>query len=243
MSHIEGIYNHVDSITRRARRLSCYRMISPRMRFPDQWLDYVEENIDTWRKEWVEWFCDKPANAETCKEYEEKMKEREEVVANGDDMEKEAMPPLEPMPVSEDLPSLLEISSSNPDFTLLNAAISTQPDIVELIQGDGPFTIFAPVNSAFESWLEENNLSAEEALASPTLPDILKRHVLGTRLLAKDALAAVADGPIELDTLGAKVVAEKKFDDLYIGGAKVIATDVMASNGVVHVVDGVVEGV
>ena len=53
----------------------------------------------------------------------------------------------------------------------------------------------------------------------------------------------VADGPIELDTLGAKVVAEKKFDDLYIGGAKVIATDVMASNGVVHVVDGVVEGV
>jgi len=58
MSHIEGIHNHVDAITRRARRLSCYRMISPRMRFPDQWLDYVEENIDTWRKEWVEWFCD-----------------------------------------------------------------------------------------------------------------------------------------------------------------------------------------
>ena len=171
------------------------------------------------------------------------MKEREEVVASGDDMEKEAMPPLEQMPVSEDLPSLLEIASSNPDFTLLNAAVSTQPDIVELIQGDGPFTIFAPVNSAFESWLEENNLSAEEALASPTLPDILKRHVLGTKLLAKDALAAVADGPIELDTLGAKVVAEKKGDDLYIGGAKVIATDVMASNGVVHVVDGVVEGV
>ena len=40
------------------------------------------------------------------------MKEREEVVASGDDMEKEAMPPLEPMPVSEDLPSLLEIASS-----------------------------------------------------------------------------------------------------------------------------------
>ena len=58
VSHIEGIHNHVDAITRRARRLSCYRMISPRMRFPDQWLDYVEENIDTWRKEWVEWFCD-----------------------------------------------------------------------------------------------------------------------------------------------------------------------------------------
>ena len=51
------------------------------------------------------------------------MKEREEVVASGDDMEKEAMPPLEPMPVSEDLPSLLEIASSNPDFTLLNAAV------------------------------------------------------------------------------------------------------------------------
>ena len=47
----------------------------------------------------------------------------------------------------------------------------------------------------------------------------------------------------ERGSLGAKVVAEKKGDDLYIGGAKVIATDVMASNGVVHVVDGVVEGV
>ena len=170
------------------------------------------------------------------------MKEREEVSANGEDMEKEAMPPLEPVPVAEDLPSLIEIASSNPDFTLLNAAVSTQPDIVELLQGDGPFTVFAPVNSAFESWLEENNLSAEEALALPTVPDILKRHVLSTRLLAKDALAAVADGPIELDTLGAKVVAEKNGDDLYIGGAKVIATDVMASNGVIHVVDGVVEG-
>ena len=98
------------------------------------------------------------------------MKEREEVVASGDDMEKEAMPPLEPMPVSEDLPSLLEIASSNPDFTLLNAAVSTQPDIVELIQGDGPFTIFAPVNSAFENWLEENNLSAEEALSVANAP-------------------------------------------------------------------------
>ena len=55
------------------------------------------------------------------------MKEREEVVASGDDMEKEAMPPLEPMPVSEDLPSLLEIASSNPDFPLLNAAVPTHP--------------------------------------------------------------------------------------------------------------------
>ena len=62
------------------------------------------------------------------------------------------------------LPSLLEIAASNPDFTLLNAAVSTQPDIMNLIEGDGPFTIFAPVNSAFEKWLEENNLSAEEAI-------------------------------------------------------------------------------
>ena len=114
---------------------------------------------------------------------------------------------------------------------------------MNLIEGDGPFTIFAPVNSAFEKWLEENNLSAEEALALPTVPDILKRHVLATKLLAKDALAAVADGPIELDTLGVKVMAEKKGEDLSIGGAKVIATDVMASNGVVHVVDAVAEGV
>ena len=171
--------------------------------------------------------------------------EERKVTATGEDMDKEAMPPLEPMPVSENgpLPSLLEIAASNPDFTLLNAAVSTQPDIMNLIEGNGPFTIFAPVNSAFEKWLEENNLSAEEALALPTVPDILKRHVLATKLLAKDALAAVADGPIELDTLGVKVMAEKKGEDLYIGGAKVIATDVMASNGVVHVVDAVVEGV
>ena len=186
----------------------------------------------------------KPANAESCKEFKEKMEERR-VTATGEDMDKEAMPPLEPMPVSENgpLPSLLEIAASNPDFTLLNAAVSTQPDIMNLIEGDGPFTIFALVNSAFEKWLEENNLSAEEALALPTVPDILKRHVLATKLWAKDALAAVADGPIELDTLGVKVMAEKKGEDLYIGGAKVIATDVMASNGVVHVVDAVVEGV
>ena len=139
-------------------------------------------------------------------------------------------------------PTLLEIASSNPDFTLLFAAVSTQPDIVELLKGDVPFTIFAPQNSAFEEFLKANNLSAEEALALPSLPDILKLHVLCSRLLAEDALFAVADGPIEIETLGGKVVAEKKGNDLYIGGARVIATDVMASNGVVHVVDAVVQG-
>ena len=58
VSHIEGIHNHVDAITRRARRLFLLPDDFAENAFPDQWLDYVEENIDTWRKEWVEWFCD-----------------------------------------------------------------------------------------------------------------------------------------------------------------------------------------
>ena len=59
--------------------------------------------------------------------------------------------------------------------------------------------------------------------------------------MAKDALDAVADGSVEIETLGEKVIAEMKDGELYVGGAKVFATDIMVSNGVVHGVEAIVE--
>ena len=90
-------------------------------------------------------------------------------------MEKEMIDPMDPAAVDgKSMPSLLELAASNANFSIVYAAVSSQPDIMKILESDGPFTVFAPNNAAFEKFLVVNNLSAEEALQLPTVPEILK---------------------------------------------------------------------
>ena len=141
----------------------------------------------------------------------------------------------QPEPQPEPLPSIVEIATSNDDFSILVAALQAA-DLVDALSGEGPFTVFAPTNDAFAALLGELGVSAEELLASPDLKDILLYHV------AAGSFGAEALSGLEsVETLLGKRVHIQVADDGLIlnGSIKVTAANIEASNGIVHIIDGV----
>jgi uncharacterized surface protein with fasciclin (FAS1) repeats len=133
---------------------------------------------------------------------------------------------------------IVAVASANPDFSTLVAAVQAA-GLVETLQGAGPFTVFAPTNDAFAAL----PAGLVDALLLPenkdTLVKILTYHVVPGKVMAADVtagdVATVEGGSLTITTDG----GVKVFD------ANVIATDVEASNGVIHVIDQVLvpEGV
>jgi uncharacterized surface protein with fasciclin (FAS1) repeats len=128
--------------------------------------------------------------------------------------------------------TIVEVASSNPDFSTLVAAVKAA-GLVETLSGAGPFTVFAPTDAAFEALpaglLDKLLLPANKE----TLTKILTYHVVPAKVMAADVkagqVATVEGGEITVTTdSGVKV-----------NKATVTATDVEASNGVIHVIDQV----
>jgi uncharacterized surface protein with fasciclin (FAS1) repeats len=131
--------------------------------------------------------------------------------------------------------NIVEIAQGNPDFSTLVSAVSAA-GLVETLSGPGPFTVFAPTNAAFEA-LPAGTLDSLLADPSGALTDILTLHVV-SGAVSSDAAIAAAGGTV--DTLGGPVAVELRGSDLYVGGAKVVTTDIQATNGVIHVIDAVI---
>ncbi len=120
-------------------------------------------------------------------------------------------------------------------FQTLVAAVQAA-GLVETLKGDGPFTVFAPTDEAFAA-LPEGTV---ETLLKPENKDkliaILTYHVVGGSVTSSDV--------VELDSAptvqGQSVTIEVKDGSVMIDGAKVVAADIMASNGVIHVIDKVI---
>ena len=142
-----------------------------------------------------------------------------------------------------DMPAtVVDIATSSEDFSTLVTALDTA-GLVETLQGEGPFTVFAPTNEAFEALLSELGVTAEELLAREDLADILTYHVVPDELLADDVLAAVEEdgGTAEVETVnGATLSVALDGENVVINdSATVTTTDLTAGNGVVHVIDAV----
>jgi transforming growth factor-beta-induced protein len=131
--------------------------------------------------------------------------------------------------------NIVEVASANPDFSTLVTAVKAA-ELVETLSGEGPFTVFAPTNAAFEA-LPAGTLDTLLADPKGALTDILKLHVIGG---AVDSKAAIAAAGTNVDTLGGPVAVALDGETLTIGGAKVVTTDIQASNGVIHVIDAVI---
>ena len=131
--------------------------------------------------------------------------------------------------------TIVEIAAGNPDFSTLVTAV-TEAGLVETLSGPGPFTVFAPTNAAFAA-LPAGTLDTLLADPEGALTDILLLHVVSGAVDSKAAIAA-AGGTVE--TLGGPVSVELKGSDLYVGGAKVVTADIVASNGIIHVIDAVI---
>ncbi|MBA2666752.1 MAG: fasciclin domain-containing protein [Trueperaceae bacterium] len=145
--------------------------------------------------------------------------------------------------MNHDTPAtVVDVAMSSDDFSTLVAAV-VAADLVEVLQGDGPFTVFAPTNDAFAEALEALDMTAEELLASDDLAGILTYHVVAGNLMAADVLAAVeaGGGSATVETVnGAPITVEVVDGNVVLNGtATVTAVDLAAGNGVVHVIDAV----
>lgn len=129
--------------------------------------------------------------------------------------------------------TIVDVAAANPDFETLVAAV-TAADLGETLSGEGPFTVFAPTDDAFDA-LPEGLL---DALLLPenvdTLTSILTYHVLPAEVMAADVSAG------EVTTVEGSTIAITTDDGVMVSDATVVATDVEASNGVIHVIDTVI---
>jgi uncharacterized surface protein with fasciclin (FAS1) repeats len=135
--------------------------------------------------------------------------------------------------------NIVETAQSISDFSILVEAV-VAAGLVGTLSGSGPFTVFAPTNAAFAAALTELGLSKADLLASPLLDDILSYHVVSGRVLK-------ADVPVGLDiatVLGAtetfRISNALAITDEAGRVSNITATDVLTSNGVIHVIDRVI---
>ena len=128
--------------------------------------------------------------------------------------------------------TIVDVASNTEGFSTLVTAIKAA-DLVDTLNGQGPFTVFAPTDEAFAA-LPEGAL--EGLLADPQqLASVLTLHVVAGKAEAADVV-----GLSDVTTVQGKTLAIDTTDGVSVGGAKVIQADVSASNGVIHVIDRVI---
>ena len=130
---------------------------------------------------------------------------------------------------------IVGLAVANDDLSTLVAAVKAA-GLVETLQSDGPFTVFAPTNAAFEA-LPDGTL---ESLLKPEnkakLVSILTYHVVGAKVMSGD----LSNGQKAKTVEGETIKVTLNGSGVMINDAKVVAADVSASNGVVHVIDKVI---
>lgn len=129
-------------------------------------------------------------------------------------------------------PTLASLAMASPDHTKLVELVA-KANLLDAVTGPGPLTVFAPTNAAFAA-LDKATLDAVLA-DNALLAAVLKHHVLPAAVLAKDVKSGFVNSlagfalPIDVTSTG-----------VFVGGAKVVVTDLVATNGVIHVIDKVI---
>lgn len=136
--------------------------------------------------------------------------------------------------------NIVQVAQSTSDFSTLVAAV-TAAGLVDTLSAPGPFTVFAPTNAAFASLLAELNVTADQLLANkPLLTTVLTYHVLPTRVQAEDIRNGATPTTVQGQTFKLSTVGGLSITDGRGRVSKIVATNVQASNGVVHVIDKVI---
>lgn len=127
--------------------------------------------------------------------------------------------------------TIVDIAVSSGSFDTLVTALK-EAGLVETLSGDGPFTVFAPTDEAFAKIPQDqlNALLADKA----KLAKVLTYHVVSGKVMAADVKAGMVP-TVEGSSLTISTTGGVKVDN-----ANVIKTDIVASNGVIHVIDSVV---
>lgn len=131
--------------------------------------------------------------------------------------------------------TIVELAKATPELSTLVTAVA-KAELVDALNGPGPLTVFAPTNKAFDALPAgtlDSLLKDKKALG-----DVLKNHVSAQALYASD----LKDGQTVPTLLGAEELpVSVSATGVTVGGAKVVSKDILATNGVVHVIDVVIE--
>ena len=138
------------------------------------------------------------------------------------------------------LPTVVTHALANPNFTNLVDALTSegQPDFVGILSGtaSSPFTVFAPSNAAFTAF-ETENPGTLASLTPAQLTSVLSYHVVaGANVLSN----AIPSGPITTYETGTFTVSGTVITDEAARQTNIVAVDVQASNGVIHVLDNII---
>ena len=135
-------------------------------------------------------------------------------------------------PMRAERADLIDTAVSAGQFGTLAKAL-TEAGLIDTLKGPGPFTVFAPTDAAFAKIPAEQlqALLADKAM----LTKVLTYHVVPGKVMAKD----VSTGSVKT-VEGQNLMLEVSSDGVKVNDANVIKTDIVASNGVIHVIDSVV---
>lgn len=142
------------------------------------------------------------------------------------------------------LPDIVTFATSNPGFSALVSALTADglsTDFVTVLSGEGPFTVFAPTNEAFQALLDSNdNWNTVADIPANVLENVLLYHVTdagnvrSTDLTDEMMVSTLAGETFTIDLDGGASINAGQ------NSANIIATDVQATNGVIHVIDTVI---
>lgn len=131
--------------------------------------------------------------------------------------------------------NIVELAVGTESLSTLVAAVQAG-GLVETLQGDGPFTVFAPTNAAFEA-LPEGVL---EMLLKPenkaTLVAVLTYHVVAGKVMSTDLKNDMKAETVE----GSSATITLQYGKAKVDNANIVSADIVASNGVVHVIDAII---
>ncbi len=134
--------------------------------------------------------------------------------------------------------SLVQTVLATPALSILGEAV-VAAGLVDTLNGTGPFTVFAPTNDAFAALLAELGVTKDQLLANkPLLTQVLTYHVLAGRVLKADVPVNTPITTVQGGTFS--VSPALSITDQRGRSAAIVATDVLASNGVAHVIDKVI---
>ena len=131
--------------------------------------------------------------------------------------------------------TVVENAAGTEAFSTLVAAVKAA-DLVKTLSGDGPFTVFAPTDEAFAKLPEGTLQELLKPENKKKLAAILTYHVVPGQVMAKDVVNLKEAKTAQ----GSKVAIEVKDGVVMIDNAKVVKTDIVSKNGVIHVIDAVI---
>ncbi|MCI5081339.1 MAG: fasciclin domain-containing protein [Saprospiraceae bacterium] len=144
-----------------------------------------------------------------------------------------------------DLPTVVTFATADPNFSTLTAALTLpglSVDFVSVLSGDGPFTVFAPTNAAFEALLNSNpDWNQLSDIPTGVLEEVLLYHVTDAgNVRSTDLVDGIEVSTLAMESFTIDLSSTPPTINAFQNTAGIIATDVQATNGVIHAIDAVI---